>query len=149
MAVDRTAHNHSFEVAADGAFKTEGVAPGVYKLAVELRRPGKTADEPGDEIAWLVQEVTVSEVAPDKSFDLGKLTANVANLICGDSAPDFEFQTADGRSHRLSEYRGKKVILRFTDNWDSMELWGTAADARESKRRCLEWAAAARSSGST
>ncbi|MBW6410184.1 peroxiredoxin [Clostridium weizhouense] len=31
----------------------------------------------------------------------------------GDLAPDFELQGSDGKSHKLSNYRGKKVILYF------------------------------------
>jgi protocatechuate 3,4-dioxygenase beta subunit len=117
IAADRLAQNHSFEVAANGTFKADDVAPGVYKLAVNLRRAADAPDEIGDEIAWLVQEVTIPAGATDRPLDLGKYTATAANLLRGDIAPDFEFQTADGRKHRLSEYRGKRVIVTFTEKW--------------------------------
>ena len=29
----------------------------------------------------------------------------------GDSAPDFELQGTDGRTHRLSDYRGKQAVV--------------------------------------
>lgn len=32
-------------------------------------------------------------------------------LMKGQSAPDFELQGTDGRVHRLSEYRGQKVVV--------------------------------------
>ncbi|WP_077247839.1 peroxiredoxin family protein [Bacillus sp. FJAT-27225] len=35
----------------------------------------------------------------------------------GDLAPDFQVQTLDGKSIRLSELRGKKVILNFWASW--------------------------------
>ncbi|MDZ7617416.1 MAG: redoxin domain-containing protein [Patescibacteria group bacterium] len=63
-------------------------------------------------------------------------TVNVASLFRGDAAPDFEFQTADGRTHRLSEYRGRKVVLRFGDKWDAMDGMGDPAEATE---RLLSW----------
>jgi cytochrome c biogenesis protein CcmG, thiol:disulfide interchange protein DsbE len=35
----------------------------------------------------------------------------------GDAAPDFELQTIDGQSVKLSDYKGKKVILNFWATW--------------------------------
>ena len=36
-----------------------------------------------------------------------------AELQVGDEAPDFEFQGTDGKSYRLSELRGKAVVLAW------------------------------------
>ena len=33
------------------------------------------------------------------------------------SAPDFEFETFDGAAHRLSDFRGKVVVLNFWASW--------------------------------
>jgi len=32
-------------------------------------------------------------------------------LMNGQSAPDFELQDTNGKSHRLSEYRGQKIVV--------------------------------------
>ena len=32
-------------------------------------------------------------------------------------APDFTLQDTEGRSHRLSDYRGKTVIINFWTTW--------------------------------
>jgi cytochrome c biogenesis protein CcmG, thiol:disulfide interchange protein DsbE len=38
-------------------------------------------------------------------------------LAIGNAAPDFELKTLDGKSIRLSELQGKKVILNFWATW--------------------------------
>ncbi|HZK51352.1 MAG TPA: redoxin domain-containing protein, partial [Actinomycetota bacterium] len=37
----------------------------------------------------------------------------MAKLEAGDDAPEFEAQDADGKTWRLSDLRGQKVILYF------------------------------------
>jgi cytochrome oxidase Cu insertion factor (SCO1/SenC/PrrC family) len=36
-----------------------------------------------------------------------------ANLNVGDIAPDFALPGSDGKTHKLSEYRGKTVVLAW------------------------------------
>ena len=36
-----------------------------------------------------------------------------AELKVGDAAPDFELQGSDGNTHRLSEMKGKTVVLAW------------------------------------
>lgn len=36
-----------------------------------------------------------------------------ANLKAGDMAPDFALQGSDGKVHKLSDYRGKTVVLAW------------------------------------
>jgi cytochrome oxidase Cu insertion factor (SCO1/SenC/PrrC family) len=36
-----------------------------------------------------------------------------ANLKVGDMAPDFALQGSDGKVHKLSDYRGKTVVLAW------------------------------------
>src|SRR3989338_7968713 len=38
-------------------------------------------------------------------------------ITIGKTAPDFELETLDGKKARLSDYRGKKVILNFWASW--------------------------------
>lgn len=38
-------------------------------------------------------------------------------LAKGETAPDFELTTLDGEKARLSDYKGKKVILNFWASW--------------------------------
>lgn len=44
-------------------------------------------------------------------------TDNLPGLRVGEKAPDFELKTLDGKTAKLSDYRGKKVILNFWATW--------------------------------
>lgn len=39
--------------------------------------------------------------------------AQAADLKVGDSAPDFTLAGSDGKVHRLSDYRGKAVVVAW------------------------------------
>jgi len=41
--------------------------------------------------------------------------ANAASATLGQSVPDFTLQGADGKSHALSDYKGKFVVLEWTN----------------------------------
>jgi thiol-disulfide isomerase/thioredoxin len=41
----------------------------------------------------------------------------IAMPSAGDVAPDFEYTLSDGATHRLSELRGKRVLLNFWATW--------------------------------
>jgi peroxiredoxin len=43
------------------------------------------------------------------------LNANAAAATVGQSAPDFTLQGADGKPHALSDYKGKFVVLEWTN----------------------------------
>ena len=53
-------------------------------------------------------------------------------LEAGSKAPDFELQDADGRTWRLAELRGKKVILYFYPADDTPGCTAEACDFRDS-----------------
>ncbi|MBQ5593870.1 MAG: redoxin family protein, partial [Bacteroidales bacterium] len=43
---------------------------------------------------------------------------SLGNIVkVGDIAPDFEFTLTDGSTAKLSDYRGKVVMLQFTASW--------------------------------
>jgi peroxiredoxin Q/BCP len=52
----------------------------------------------------------------------------------GMQAPDFSLPDADGRVHRLSDYRGRKVILYFYPKDDTPGCTREACDFRDRQR---------------
>ncbi|MFD2443999.1 peroxiredoxin family protein [Bacillus sp. CGMCC 1.16607] len=68
----------------------------------------------------LIALFTVAIVqAMDKKAAEEKLidSQEVTGLTIGVKAPDFELKTLDGKSVKLSDFRGKKVILNFWATW--------------------------------
>ena len=43
--------------------------------------------------------------------------ARAAELKPGDLAPEFALAGSDGKTHKLSDYRGKVVMLDFWGHW--------------------------------
>jgi peroxiredoxin Q/BCP len=42
---------------------------------------------------------------------LGSTAATAAELKVGDTAPDFKLQASDGKTYRLSDFKGKKAVV--------------------------------------
>jgi peroxiredoxin/protocatechuate 3,4-dioxygenase beta subunit len=102
-------------VKADGSFSADTVAPGKYKLNGSLWQNG------GIQAQIDAQDVVVPEASvnnPDETFDLGTFAAKaVKHLSPGDLAPDFNVKTLDGEPLKLSDFRGKYVLLDFWATW--------------------------------
>lgn len=59
----------------------------------------------------LVTVVIVQAMEPEKPKD------NLPGIAIGEKAPDFELETLTGDTVKLSDYRGKKVMLNFWATW--------------------------------
>jgi len=62
----------------------------------------------------------------------------MAKLQAGDEAPDFEAKDADGKTWRLRDLRGKKVILYFYPADDTPGCTREACDFRDSQSQFTE-----------
>ena len=102
----------AFTVQADGTFRIDDVPPGDYPhLYVEVRQPG-------DGGAKLEVERSIVLPPGDDPFDVGALLLKaVVNLAVGDLVPDVSFRTVDGEPHKLSDFRGKFVLLDVWATW--------------------------------
>src|SRR5699024_11314526 len=53
----------------------------------------------------------------EKVDDSADVSEEQAEIEVGEEAPDFELETLDGETTKLSDLKGKKVILNFWATW--------------------------------
>jgi peroxiredoxin len=103
------------QVKADGTFHADTIAPGKYKLSGNLWKDNAMLAQIDR------QDVVVPKAStnnPDASFDLGAVMVKaVKHLNIGDPAPDFSTKTLDGQALKLSDFKGKYVLLDFWATW--------------------------------
>ncbi len=61
-------------------------------------------------LGWAVYDFAISKEAKEEM-------APEVGLEKGNLAPDFELETVDGETVKLSDYRGEKVMLNFWATW--------------------------------
>ncbi len=66
---------------------------------------------------WRHMGYPVAHDASASTWVLGTGSARRADALNTLEAPDFELPDLDGRMHRLSDYRGKKVLLATWASW--------------------------------
>ena len=112
---------YALRIAEDGSFRVENVLPGTYQLSIHLNEPGEDRFRPGPPIGNLTRDVTVADIpggVTDDPLDLDLPTIQLkADLKVGDPAPGFEVKTLEGKPLKLSDYRGKFVLLDFWATW--------------------------------
>ena len=62
-------------------------------------------------------EVTQRSLATRYGGDMTMASTTLRTIVAGDLAPDFELPSLAGGSVRLSDYRGKKVVLFMWASW--------------------------------
>lgn len=70
-------------------------------------------------VAGIVKK-NIEETTEFDNIALGsevEFLATKEGLELGETAPDFELETLEGEAVKLSDYRGKKVILNFWATW--------------------------------
>ena len=103
------------QVKSDGTFNLEAVEPGKYKFAGSLWQNGALQAQV-DAKSVVVPDADASD--PDAPFDIGEVTLKaVKHLNNGDVAPDFTTRTLDGQPLKLSDFKGKYVLLDFWATW--------------------------------
>jgi RNA polymerase sigma factor (sigma-70 family) len=124
----RAARSYAIAVASDGAFRVDDVLPGKYELTIEVQDVlgfwGRTAA--GAHTRASAQRPVEIEPIPggqsDEPLDLGTIKLDVEiegqrNLAVGEMAPAFDVKTLDGKPLRLTDFRGKFVLLDFWATW--------------------------------
>ena len=98
----------------DGSFIGVMADPGKYRLYGSYGEKGLT-------LAEFNEPVVIPESGPetgDEPLDLGKIVLHAfKNLKPGDQAPDFSVTTLENQPLKLSDFRGKFVLLDFWATW--------------------------------
>ncbi len=68
------------------------------------------------ELARRVQQAIVAD-HETQTFSLGEIPAQRSSLSRRGLAPDFELMDWHGQSHRLSDFKGKKIMLLSWASW--------------------------------
>jgi len=122
----RGQNRHVAPVAPDGSFRVEDVPPGRYSLYVslELRLPEAPPEASGRVVAQARRDVELPPIPgggdrTDDVFRLDPVEAAVAAHApeVGAPAPDFAIRSLDGKPLRLSDFRGRYVLLDFWTTW--------------------------------
>jgi peroxiredoxin len=102
----------------DGKFRIEDVAPGTYELKIPVSLPSdkRTWGNPRATMGDATLPVTVPEGPDDQPVEIGDVKVRFY-LRVGDLAPDFTAPRLDGGQFKLSEQRGKLVLLDFWATW--------------------------------
>jgi len=106
---------------ADGVYRIAGLAAGEYDLeAVRhcLRAEVGCGDGPLDVSCARRVRIPLDDAAQAEI----RVAALVTTLAAGDTAPDFTARTIDGAQVRLSDFRGRVVLLDFWATWCSLCL---------------------------
>jgi peroxiredoxin len=106
----------------DGTFRIEDVPAGKYNLRIELRE--NTGDGPEHFSAPIIAsytkeiEVADSPAGVGDTLDLGAIQVGARTVLkTGKAAPEFNVKTIDGKPLKLSDFKGKYVLLDFWATW--------------------------------
>jgi peroxiredoxin len=108
--------NYVLRFAPDGSFRIDDVPGGKYELTLDLRDlDGKISQFKSPRIDLHRQEIDVPDSPGgrnDTPLDLGVINM-VAQLNAGELAPEFAVKTLDDKTVKLTDYRGKYVLVNF------------------------------------
>jgi thiol-disulfide isomerase/thioredoxin len=114
-------HYYGIQFHADGSFRIEDVPPGQYDMRLQFNDPGPRSFMMGALIGSVHREVEVPEMPNglvDEPLDLGNVDLVVKQTVKLDAlAPEFEVKTLDGQPLKLTDFRGKFVLLDFWATW--------------------------------
>jgi len=115
-------HFYPVQISQDGTFHVDDVAAGTYTLTVDIaRKNGDSTCGPGDSIATGSAQFTVPDMPgghDDTPLEIPPISMQMIKTVgVGDVAPDFSVKTLAGNDLKLSDLRGKVVLLDFWATW--------------------------------
>lgn len=118
-----------FDINPDGTFRIEDVKPGKYnaQLRILVTENHFGLDLVQSSIDFEVPPLPEGKERIDEPLDLGTIQIKtLTRLRTGKPAPDFTAKGLDGTPIKLSDYRGKTVVLKWWWNWSEMETEAAA-----------------------
>jgi thiol-disulfide isomerase/thioredoxin len=88
---------------------------GFTTLTISSLEPGATLDEGA--LALATPEGYTVVKAKEEEKKVGGRAVVVSGVPVGEIAPDWELTDTEGKTHKLSDYRGKIVIMDFWATW--------------------------------
>lgn len=115
----QTANLAQFDIGRDGTFRVEDVPAGEYHINTMVGEGHFYIEAAGwGDTPITVPPFTASEI--DVPLDIGQVQMTMEkHLNVGEPAPDIVGDAPDGSSSRLSNHRGKYVLLYF---WNSQQV---------------------------
>jgi peroxiredoxin len=123
------AEDFDWNVKPDGTFRIDDLEPGDYSAHFRILR---TENGFGEDLVDCSTEFTVPPLPAgvnrsDEPLDLGLIKAVlIPRNRVGKPAPDFEATGLDGKKFKLSDYKGKYVLLKWWWSWCQMDVEGPA-----------------------
>jgi RNA polymerase sigma factor (sigma-70 family) len=123
---DRMKHNWTepFDINPDGTFRIDDALPGKYDAYVDYQ-VRESDGRMGPSLISAFAQFEIKEMPggrSDEPIDLGEIQVKYRpRLVVGEPAPDFVVKTLDGRQVKLSDHRGKFVVIRPWYNWHKIE----------------------------
>jgi thiol-disulfide isomerase/thioredoxin/5-hydroxyisourate hydrolase-like protein (transthyretin family) len=114
--------NMNTRIQPDGTFHFDDVLPGAFSVRVNLEVENPANDDVHiagfAEVAVGQLDFAVNDEATTP-LDIGTvaMTAISPRAPLGGDAPDFTVPTVDGKAFKLSDHRGKWVVLQFWATW--------------------------------
>jgi thiol-disulfide isomerase/thioredoxin len=113
------------QFAQDGSYRIDDVPGGKYELTIDLRELDEKRGQLKSPLLALFRHDIVVPDSPGGRSDI-PLDLDVINMLVplhpGDTAPDFAAKTLDGQTVKLSDYRGKYVLLDFWATWSATSV---------------------------
>jgi RNA polymerase sigma factor (sigma-70 family) len=132
-----------FDINPDGTFRIDDLEPGTYGLQLRILRNENSF---GEDMVECHTEFTVPELPAgvtrmDEPLDIGTIPVNlIPRTEPGKPAPEFAATTLDGKPIKLSDYKGKYVMLKWWWSWSEMDVDAPAMrKAHEAMQKVGNW----------